>query len=179
MYTLLLVDDEEEVIEAIVKKVKWEELGFQVTGHANNGFKAMDMLEEMQPDVVMTDIRMPYMDGLELCAHIKAKYPATKILLFTGFDDFEYAKEAVHLEIEEYILKPLNAVEITEVFERLKEKLDYEISEKRNTDLLKKYYADSLPMLQANLYTTLIEGRIPEEEMPHYFKDYQIAFTGP
>lgn len=72
MYTLLLVDDEEEVIEAIVKKVKWEELGFQVTGHANNGFKAMDMLEEMQPDVVMTDIRMPYMDGLELCAHIKS-----------------------------------------------------------------------------------------------------------
>lgn len=137
MYTLLLVDDEEEVIEAIVKKVKWEELGFQVTGHANNGFKVMDMLEEMQPDVVMTDIRMPYMDGLELCAHIKAKYPATKILLFTGFDDFEYAKEAVHLEIEEYILKPLNAVEITEVFKRLKEKLDYEISEKRNTDLLK------------------------------------------
>ena len=55
MYTLLLVDDEEEVIEAIVKKVKWEELGFQVAGHANNGFKAMDMLEEMQPDVVMTD----------------------------------------------------------------------------------------------------------------------------
>lgn len=179
MYTLLLVDDEEEVIEAIVKKVKWEELGFQVTGHANNGFKAMDMLEEMQPDVVMTDIRMPYMDGLELCAHIKAKYPATKILLFTGFDDFEYAKEAVHLEIEEYILKPLNAVEITEVFKRLKEKLDYEISEKRNTDLLKKYYADSLPMLQANLYTTLIEGRIPEEEMPHYFKDYQIGFYRP
>ena len=83
-----------------------------------------------------------------MCAHIKAKYPATKILLFTGFDDFEYAKEAVHLEIEEYILKPLNAVEITEVFKRLKEKLDYEISEKRNTDLLKKYYADSLPMLQ-------------------------------
>lgn len=52
MYTLLLVDDEEEVIEAIVKKVKWEELGFQVTGHANNGFKAMDMLEEMQPELL-------------------------------------------------------------------------------------------------------------------------------
>lgn len=82
MYTLLLVDDEEEVIEAIVKKVKWEELGFQVTGHANNGFKAMDMLEEMQPDVVMTDIRMPYMDGLELCAHIKAKYPAKQKFCF-------------------------------------------------------------------------------------------------
>ena len=67
MYTLLLVDDEEEVIEAIVKKVKWEELGFQVTGHANNGFKAMDMLEEMQPDVVMTDIRMPYIRQQKFC----------------------------------------------------------------------------------------------------------------
>lgn len=84
MYTLLLVDVKKKSLKPSVKKVKWEELGFQVTGHANNGFKAMDMLEEMQPDIVMTDIRMPYMDGLELCAHIKAKYPATKILLLPG-----------------------------------------------------------------------------------------------
>ena len=72
-----------------------------------------------------------------MCAY-KSKVSGNKNSAFTGFDDFEYAKEAVHLEIEEYILKPLNAVEITEVFKRLKEKLDYEISEKRNTDLLKK-----------------------------------------
>lgn len=179
MYTLLLVDDEEEVIEVIVKKVKWEELGFEVIGHANNGIKAMELLEECQPDVVMTDIRMPYMDGLELCAHIKEEYPTTKILIFTGFDDFEYAKEAVHLEIEEYILKPLNAMEISEVFERLRMKLDQEISEKRNTDLLKKYYEDSLPLLQANFYSTLIEGRIPEKEVQNYMRDYQILLEGP
>ena len=86
MYTLLLVDDEEEVIEVIARKVKWEELGFSVIGHANNGYKALEMLEEVQPDVVMTDIKMPYMDGLKLCGHIKERYPATKILLFTGFD---------------------------------------------------------------------------------------------
>mgnify|MGYP002609200024 CR=1 FL=1 len=61
MYTLLLVDDEEEVTRIIAKKVKWNDLGFSVTGHANNGLKALEMLEEMQPDVVMTDIRMPYM----------------------------------------------------------------------------------------------------------------------
>lgn len=179
MYTLLLVDDEEEVIEVIARKVKWEELGFEVIGHANNGYKAMEMLEESQPDVVMTDIRMPYMDGLELCAHIKERYPATKILIFTGFDDFEYAKEAVHLEIEEYILKPLNAVEITEVFGRLKKKLDQELSEKKNTDLLRKYYSESLPLLQANFYSTLIEGRIPEKEIKKYLRDYQINLEGP
>ena len=134
MYTLLLVDDEEEVTRIIAKKVKWNDLGFSVTGHANNGLKALEMLEEMQPDVVMTDIRMPYMDGLELCGQIREKYPATKLVLFTGFDDFEYAKEAVHLEIEEYVLKPLNAAEITKVFEDLKKKLDQEINEKYLTN---------------------------------------------
>lgn len=161
MYTLLLVDDEEEVTRIIAKKVKWNDLGFSVTGHANNGLKALEMLEEMQPDVVMTDIRMPYMDGLELCGQIREKYPATKLVLFTGFDDFEYAKEAVHLEIEEYVLKPLNAAEITKVFEDLKKKLDQEINEKKSAELLKKYYKDSLPLLQANFYSTLIEGRVP------------------
>lgn len=179
MYTLLLVDDEEEVMQVIEKKVKWNELGFSVVGHANNGFKALEMLEEIQPDVVMTDIKMPYMDGLELCGNIKEKYPATKILLFTGFDDFEYAKEAVHLEIEEYILKPLNAFEITEVFERLRKKLDEEISEKRGTQRLKKYYFESLPLLQANFYSTLIEGCIPEKEISKYIQNYEITFTGP
>jgi len=73
MYTLLLVDDEEEVTRIIAKKVKWNDLGFSVTGHANNGLKALEMLEEMQPDVVMTDIRMPYMDGLELCGQISIR----------------------------------------------------------------------------------------------------------
>lgn len=178
MYTLLLVDDEEEVIEVIARKVKWEELGFSVMGHANNGYKALEMLEEVQPDVVMTDIKMPYMDGLKLCGHIKERYPATKILLFTGFDDFEYAKEAVHLEIEEYILKPLNLAEITKVFENLRQKLDQERNEKRNADLLRKYYDESLPLLQANFYSTLIEGRIPEEELYRYMTDYQIRFDG-
>ena len=130
MYTLLLVDDEEEVTQIIAKKVKWNELGFSVVGHANNGLKALEMLEEIQPDVVMTDIRMPYMDGLELCGQIREKYPATKLVLFTGFDDFEYAKEAVHLEIEEYILKPVNANELSDCLTRLKDALDKEREEK-------------------------------------------------
>ena len=179
MYTLLLVDDEEDVIEVIERKVSWEQIGFHVVGHAGNGFKALEMMEDMQPDVVMTDIRMPYMDGLELCSNIRQRFPATKLLLFTGFDDFEYAKEAVHLEIEEYILKPLNLAEITEVFKKLKTKLDDELNEKKNTDILKQYYAASLPVLQSNFYTTLIEGRIPENELGRYMSDYKISLEGP
>ena len=178
-YTVLLADDEEEVIQVIMKKINWEGLGFSVIGYANNGVKALEMVEEFQPDVVMTDVKMPYMDGMELSSRIKTEFPATKILLFTGFDEFEYAKEAVHLEVEEYILKPLNSLELTNVFTQLKIKLDQEISEKRNVQTLQKYYMESLPLLQANFYSTLIEGRIREEEVEKFLTDYQISFSGP
>lgn len=178
-YTILLADDEEEVTQAMMKKIDWEGLGFSVIGSAANGVKALEMVEEFQPDVVMTDIRMPYMDGMELANRIKAEYPATKILFFTGFDEFEYAKEAVHLEVEEYILKPINSAELANVFSKLKLKLDQEISEKRNVKILQKYYMDSLPLMQADFYAALMEGRIHEEEIPRYLTDYQISLSGP
>ena len=80
-YTVLLVDDEEEVIQVIMKKIDWEGLGFSVIGYANNGVKAFEMVEEYQPDVVMTDIKMPYVDGMELAHRIKEEFPATKLLI--------------------------------------------------------------------------------------------------
>ncbi len=178
-YTLLLVDDEEDIIQVIMKKIDWEALGFLVVGYACNGVKAFEMVEEYQPDVVMTDIKMPYMNGMQLAHRIKAEFPTTKILIFTGFDEFEYAREAVHLEVEEYILKPLNSVELAGVFEKLKIKLDQEISEKRNIKTLQKYYMESLPLLQANFYTMLMEGRLREEEIPGYLSDYHLFFSGP
>ena len=170
-YSLLLVDDEEEVIQIIIKKMNWEALGFTVVGYAGNGVKALEMVEEYQPDVVMTDIKMPYMDGIELTRQVKERYPETKILVFTGFDEFEYAREAVHMGVEEYILKPINSMELSEIFAQLKKKLDQEISEKRNVETLQQYYMESLPLLQANFYSTLIEGRIAGEELSRYLND--------
>lgn len=93
-YTVLLVDDEEEVIQVIMKKLDWEKLGFTVVGYACNGVKALELVEEYQPDVVMTDIKMPYMNGMQLSSRIKTEFPTTKILIFTGFDEFEYAKSS-------------------------------------------------------------------------------------
>lgn len=178
-YTVLLVDDEEEVIQVIMRKINWGELGFSVIGFADNGVKALELVEEFQPDVVMTDIKMPYMDGMELSNRVKAQFPATKILLFTGFDEFEYAKEAIHLEVEEYILKPMNSAELTNVFAQLKVKLDQEISEKRNVEILQKYYIESLPLLRADFYSGLVEGRVHEDEVSKYLSDCRISFTGP
>lgn len=179
LYSVMLVDDEEEVIQIIMKKLDWASMGFRIAGYAHNGAEALELAEECQPDVVMTDIKMPYMDGMELCSHIRREYPAMKIVLFTGFDEFEYAKEAVHLEVEEYILKPVNSVELINIFTKLKIKLDQEISERRSMEKLEHYYTESLPLLQANFCSTLIEGRIHEDELQKYLSDYQISLPGP
>ena len=103
-YSVLLVDDEEEVFQVIMKKLDWEGMGFRIAGYARNGVEALEMAEELQADVVMTDIKMPYMDGLTLSKKLKENYPKTKVIIFSGFDEFEYAKEAIKIEVEEYIL---------------------------------------------------------------------------
>lgn len=84
-------------------------MGFSIAGYARNGVEALEMAEELQPDVVMTDIKMPYMDGLTLCKKLKELYQKVKVIIFSGFDEFEYAKEAIKIEAEEYILKPINS----------------------------------------------------------------------
>ncbi len=105
LYKILLVDDEEEVRKSIIKKINWEEEGFLVVGDAENGVEALEKIENLNPDLVFTDIRMPYMDGLELINEINIRYPLIKSIIFSGFDDFDYAKEAIKMGVIEYVLK--------------------------------------------------------------------------
>ena len=178
-YTVLMVDDEEDVIRAMQKKIDWESLGFRITGYAHNGIEALDLAEAEAPDVVMTDIKMPYMDGMELARNLKLLYPNVRILFFSGFDEFEYAKEAIRLEAEEYILKPVDAEELRRIFTKIRESLDREMDEKRNVQKLRDYYNESLPLLQENFYSSLVEGNIPESDIARYLGDYQIELEGP
>lgn len=178
-YSVLLVDDEEEVFQVIMKKLDWEAMGFLVAGYARNGVEALEMAEELQPDVVMTDIKMPYMDGLTLCRKLKEQYQQIKLIIFSGFDEFEYAKEAIKVEVEEYILKPINSNELREVFLRIRSNLDRELDEKRNIDKLRSYYIESLPLLQENFYTSILESKIPSESIRTYALNYQIDLKGP
>ncbi len=178
-YSVLLVDDEEDVIRIIMKKLDWESMGLVIIGHAANGVEALEMAEELSPDIVMTDIKMPYMDGLTLCRKLKELSRTIRVIIFSGFDEFEYAKEAIKMEAEEYLLKPVNAVELKEVFERVKKDLDRELDEKRNTDKLRAYYMDSLPVLQESFYMALLEGRIAPEQIGRYMENYQVHLQGP
>ena len=178
-YKVILVDDEAEVIDVIEQKIAWNELGFEVVGSATNGVKALELVEKTQPDVVITDIKMPYMDGLELSKRLNDDYRNIHIIIFTGFDEFEYAKEAVHLEVEEYMLKPINSDELTECLKRVKNSLDLEREEKLNVQKLENYFNDVLPILQTNLFVSLIEGRVDEEEYVKFVDTYNIDLKGP
>lgn len=178
-YKVILVDDEAEVIDIMEAKIRWRELGFEVVGSAKNGVKALELVEKLQPDVVLTDIRMPYMDGLELSRKLNQDYPNIYIILCTGFDEFEYAKEAVHLDIKEYLLKPISAAELSESLMRLKENLDKEREEKLNVRKLENYFQESLPALQSNLFISLMEGRVSEEDYARFSAAYQVNMKGP
>ena len=178
-YKVILVDDEAEVIEMIEKKIHWNDLGFEVAGSATNGVKALELVEKLQPDVVLTDIKMPYMDGLELSRRLNREYPNIYIMLCTGFDEFEYAKEAVHLEIKEYMLKPVNATELSESLTNLKHTLDREREEKLNVKKLNDYFQEVLPKLQSNFFISLIEGRVEKQDYERFLQAYQLDMKGP
>lgn len=179
LYKVILVDDEAEAIDAMEAKIQWGELGFEVVGSATNGVKALELVEKLQPDIVLTDIKMPYMDGLELSRRLNREYPNIYIILCTGFDEFEYAKEAVHLEIREYMLKPISAVELTENLRELKKTLDREREEKLNVKKLQNYFQEALPALQSNLFISLVEGRVSENDYERFLTAYQVEMKGP
>lgn len=104
MYSVLVVDDEIRQREAVIGNVDWQRAGFEVVGGAENGIEALDLLEKLEPDLVLTDIKMPLMTGLELAKRTREIRPATKFVILSGYDDFEYAQEAFKYNVIRYLL---------------------------------------------------------------------------
>lgn len=92
MYTIVVADDEEELRRAIIRKIDWESIGFQVVGEAENGIEALELVERMEPDLLLTDIRMPFVSGIELARQVREVRPTTQIAFLSGFDEFSYAQ---------------------------------------------------------------------------------------
>ena len=179
LYNVLLVDDEADVLQAMKKKIDWAALGFCLAGTAENGQEALEMAEQLHIDVVMTDIKMPYMDGLTLCKNLKQSYRNMKVIIYSGFDDFEFAREAVHLEAEEYLLKPISAGDMEAAFSKVRKKLDQEYDEYRNLNRLSEYYRKSLPAMREQLVMGILEGRIAGERARAMMETYEICLDSP
>ena len=106
-YTVVAADDEDELREAMCTMIPWRELGFCLVGSAGNGLDALQLVEKHEPDLLLTDIRMPFISGIELARQVREVRPATHIAFLSGYDDFEYAKQAIQYNIISYMLKPL------------------------------------------------------------------------
>lgn len=173
-YNIMIVDDEAEVREGIVNHIKWDELGYKVVAEAENGQDALDKAENLDIDVLLTDIKMPYVDGLAMSAELMRTHPALKLILFSGFDEFEYAKEAIRLNVVEYVLKPVNVEELTLILRRVKESLDAEIAERRSIEALKSAYEKSLPLMRERFLSELLWGAIQPEDIAGQLKLHDI-----
>ena len=178
LYRIILVDDEEEVRKSIIRKIDWQAVGFTVVGDAENGEDALEKIENLEPDVVLTDIRMPYMDGLTLAEKIRQKYPSMKIVIFSGYDDFEYAKRAIKLNVTEYILKPVNVEELTAILRNIQVSLDEEIEQKRDVSLLRENYKRSLPILREQFLKDLVSRQMDEKTVEEKLEQYDIPLSG-
>lgn len=106
MYKLLVVEDEKAIAYGIANSIEWEKWGFVISGVCGNGIEALEQIEKDKPHVVLSDIRMPEMDGMELMQHLNQRYPEIKIIILSGYNDFEYLQMSIKNRVMEYLLKP-------------------------------------------------------------------------
>lgn len=142
MYRLIVVDDEQKIRDGIADCYPWAELGFEMAGTFPDGKAAFDYVERYCVDVVLSDIRMPKMDGLELARQLQESYPKVKVILLSGFAEFQYAQEAIRFGVREYILKPIQYDNLIQVFTRFYEELNLENNLER--DVLPAGYYDQI-----------------------------------
>ena len=138
MYRILLVDDEILVRDAIRENIDWSGIDCELIGDCQNGQEAAEFVKKHPVDIVLTDICMPYMDGMELSHFLHDNYPDIVIVIFSGFGEFEYAKKAIQYNVSEYLLKPITAMELTSVINKMKEKVDQRKKEKKRLENLTK-----------------------------------------
>lgn len=158
MYSVVLVDDEALIRNGIERMVAWEEYGFKFVGQAADGELALPIIRENKPDIVITDIKMPFMDGLELSKIIKKELPDTMIIIISGFDEFDYAKQALSIGVNEYLLKPISKKQFIEVLINIKERLDEKNKKLEQFDAQMKEYLDAS---RSSLLDALLNGREP------------------
>lgn len=178
MYKLILVDDESDVREGLLTEIDWNALGFEVSDTAENGREAAELIEKHQPDIVVTDIQMPFMNGLQLSEWIRQNYPATKIIILTGYEEFEYAQKAIRLQIDEYVLKPFSSQEFIDILLKVKGHMDEELAQRENVHVLTEHYRKNLPVLQSIFLSSLVSRRMSMREIWDKMLSYSLGLEG-
>ena len=136
MYKVFLVEDEITIREGIKNKIRWEDEGFKIVGDESDGELAYPLIIKEQPDILITDIRMPFMDGLELCKLLRKDMPQLKIIIVSGYSDFGYAQQAIDIGVNEYLLKPITSTKLLAAVKNAASAIE---KERREKQILEQY----------------------------------------
>jgi two-component system, response regulator YesN len=158
MKKIFLLDDEVQVREGIKNSINWKNEGFVYCGDASDGEIALPLVEKYQPDIVITDIKMPFMDGLEFSRILREKMPAVKIIILSGHDEFEYARDAMRVQITEYCLKPISANELLKILHKVSHQIDEELLAKNHLTELQHLASQSKSITQEAFLHDLCQG---------------------
>ena len=156
-FTVMLADDEKTLLMGMLQGVPWNDFGFNLVAVADNGQDALELIKEIHPDLLISDIRMPFMDGLELARILRENLVNIKIVLLSGFDDFNYAKKALRYEVSDYLLKPVDLEEFTGLLKRMHDEIENEIETRLSRERQLKLYNDNLPAIQKNMLERLFQ----------------------
>ncbi|MEE3496184.1 MAG: response regulator [Butyrivibrio sp.] len=165
-YRVMIIDDEESARKLMRAAINWGELDMEVVGEAASGIEAINVIDDLKPDIAFVDISMPFMDGIEFTQTATDRYPNLVIIIMTAINQFEYARRCVSLPVFDYMLKPMVRTEITKVLERAKKMLDESndsweelksestgasSEESNTTELIKKYVEENFADSKLNL----------------------------
>lgn len=156
MFRLLIADDEEDIRKGIANFIDWNAYGIEVCGEAEDGEQALDMIRELHPDIMLIDIRMPEMSGLEVIKAVHSADLPVKSIIISGYDDFSYAQEALKLDVSFYLMKPCRPEEILETVLSVKTDIENERSKKKIYEELKHKFNENLPLIKDHYLARLI-----------------------
>ncbi|MFD0716615.1 response regulator [Paenibacillus sp. GCM10027626] len=178
MYDIIIVDDEAVIREAILELIDWNSHGFNCVAHCENGIEALELAVKLRPAVVLTDISMPFMDGLEMARRLAEEHPRCRIVFLTGYDDFEYARQAVKLKADDYMMKPITAAELRALLDKIRNELDEERSRLEDMGRLRRQLNESLPLLRERFLERLATSGMSKEEADERLAYFDIGISG-
>jgi two-component system response regulator YesN len=173
---LMIVDDEDLVRDLFKHCLNWQELEACISGEAAGAREALELIEQEIPDIIFTDICMPYMDGIEFSRIVREKYPWIKIVILTGHEEFEYAKRSIQAGVTGFLLKPIQDQEIKQAILDLKAKIIREQAERDEYRHLKKQLTENLPYLKEKFFNELLHNQIGTFEIKGKIEYFQIDF---
>ncbi len=158
VYRIAIADDEATVREGMRDRIDWPQHGFELVAVCADGQETMRAVEEHRPDVVLADICMPFVDGLELAGGISERFPETRVILLTGYDRIDYAQQAVRHNVTDFLLKPITPAELRAVLDRVRGQLDEDCEERRRRQVLLEQLEASMPLFRERTLNAIVSG---------------------